>query len=558
MNPTPLKTFIVYARDDKHHKDQLLRHLRPLVQNRYLDIWHDGDILPGEDWEKLIKTNLKASQLVLVLVSVNSLNSDFIQSEELSTAVEQLKRGHTRIVPIIVAPCVWRYHNLFAGLQGLPEDMRPVVSWANADEAWTNVVESLAGMVEEFREVEKNERKRFEQERLEAEKRRQEAQEAERLERERRENEKKAQEKLAAEKQEKAQREKERVEKQKAAEAEIKQQYYTVVAGAWQSAESENTRKGYLLFAKMYPDHALAQEAKERAAQMPHPAPVFKNYYLLGLGGLVMFVFLGLIWISNVLNQQSTKNPTTPFNEETVEQNEKLNHDQSSKPSPLDTAMVLVRGETFQMGSTRSDDEKPIHSVTLPDFYIGKYEVTQKQWRDIMRGDPPKLSFKGCDQCPVEGVNWEDIQLFLQKLNTKYPEYNYRLPSEAEWEYAARGGQQSKSYIYAGSNKLKEVGWCSENSNGNAQPVGGKKANELGLYDMSGNVWEWCEDVWHADYRGAPKDGIAWMEGGEQDTRVVRGGSWEYNNSYCRNAFRYGCVTYGRIYGFGFRLARNP
>lgn len=552
MNPTPLKTFIVYARDDKHHKDQLLRHLRPLAQNRYLTIWHDGDILPGEDWEKLIKTNLKASQLVLVLVSVNSLNSDFIQSEELATAVEQLKLGHTRIVPIIVAPCVWRYHNLFAGLQGLPEDMRPVVSWANTDEAWTNVVESLAGMVEEFRELEKKEQERLEQERLAREKRRREAQEAKRLERERQKNEKKAQEKQTAEKLEKAQLEKKRVEKQKTAEAKKRWQYEVAVGSAWYLAKKENTRKAYLNFAKMYSTHALAQEAEERARQIPHPAqiprpaqmpsprPIFKNYYLLGSGGLVTLALLLFLWISNS-NQQPGKS----------------NADQSPEPSPFEAEMVLVKGGIFQMGSNEYDAEKPIHTVTLPDFYIGKYEVTQKQWRDIMSSDPSELGFPGCDQCPVESVSWNDVQLFLQKLNAKYPGHNYRLPSEAEWEYAARGGQHSRGYNYAGSNNLEKVAWYGKNSGMKMHLVGGKKANELGLYDLSGNVWEWCADTWHNNYLGAPRDGSVWLKGGNKEGRVLRGGAWFNEDDYCRSDYRAWNSSRSSEDYYGFRLARH-
>lgn len=526
MNPTPLKTFIVYARDDKHHKDQLLRHLRPLVHNRYLDIWHDGDILPGEDWEKLIKTNLKASQIVLVLVSVNSLNSDFIQSEELATAVEQLTQGNTRIVPIIVAPCLWRYHQLFAGLQGLPEDMRPVVSWANTDEAWTNVVESLAGMIEEFRELEKKEQERLTQERLE---------------RERQEKEKIDQEKERTEKLEKAQLEKARIEKQKAAEAEKKRQYEVVVATAWQLAEMENTRKAYLDFAKIHPVHPLSQEAKKRAEQLPRPRSIFKNHYLLGSGSLVTFALLLFLWVSNSNKQQR-----------------KSDADQSSNPSPFEAEMVLVKGGSFQMGSNVYDWEKPIHTVTLPDFYIGKYEVTQKQWRDIMGSAPAELEFPGCDQCPVERVSWDDVQLFLQKLNAKYPGHNYRLPSEAEWEYAARGGQQSKGYTYAGSNKLEEVAWYDVNSGNKTHPVGRKKANELGLYDLSGNVWEWCADLWHEDYSGAPKDGSAWLTAGDQQRRVLRGGSWGSYSLNCRSASRHWDYSTDRDNYIGLRLARHP
>ncbi len=136
--------------------------------------------------------------------------------------------------------------------------------------------------------------------------------------------------------------------------------------------------------------------------------------------------------------------------------------------------MVLVRGGTFQMGSNDNISEKPIHSVTLPDFEIGKYPVTQKLWQGIMGSNPSR--FQGCDDCPVEQLSWNDVQEFLKKLNQKYPDKNYRLPSEAEWEYAARGGKQSKGYTYAGSNDIDEVAWYSENSGRRTPPRGRQKS----------------------------------------------------------------------------------
>jgi formylglycine-generating enzyme required for sulfatase activity len=225
--------------------------------------------------------------------------------------------------------------------------------------------------------------------------------------------------------------------------------------------------------------------------------------------------------------------------------------------------LVFIQGGAFQMGDEHGDlwsACRPVHEVTVKDFYLSKYPVTQALWRAVMGEDPPELAFKGSGNRPVERVSWDDTQLFIQQLNERTGE-SYRLPTEAEWEYAARGGiykqgDASSMTKFAGSNKLKEVGWCGENSHGETKPVGLKFPNELGLYDMSGNVWEWCEDVWHKNYEGAPEDGSAWLKGGEQNLRVVRGGSWSYSSDYCRVAYRGRYDLDYRFNVIGFRLAR--
>jgi len=220
--------------------------------------------------------------------------------------------------------------------------------------------------------------------------------------------------------------------------------------------------------------------------------------------------------------------------------------------------MVLVRGGTFTMGCTSEqgsdcdDDEKPAHRVMVSDFYIGKYEVTQKEWREVMGSNPS--DFENCDACPVENVSWDDIQDFLSKLNAKTGK-SYRLPTEAEWEYAARGGSSSRGYKYAGSNSLNEVAWYDDNSGSKTHPVGQKKANELGLYDMSGNVWEWCADDWHGSYSGAPSTGRAWIDSPRASDRVLRGGSWGNNARRCRVSNRFFSTPSGRNDYLGFRLA---
>ena len=231
-------------------------------------------------------------------------------------------------------------------------------------------------------------------------------------------------------------------------------------------------------------------------------------------------------------------------------------------PPPLDAnsdpfrpQMVRVKGGTFLMGSSKKDkeaedNEKPQHSVTLSDFSIGKYEVTQAQWRAVMGKDPEELSFKGCDQCPVENVSWNDIQEFLKILNAKTGK-KYRLPSEAEWEYAVRGGNQSAGYTYAGSNALAEVAWYDDNSSSKTHPVGQKKANELGLYDMSGNVWEWCQD-WYGNYSSTAQTNPTGAASGFD--RVNRGGGWGYTARFCRVSFRNYFTPRGRTDYLGFRL----
>ena len=220
--------------------------------------------------------------------------------------------------------------------------------------------------------------------------------------------------------------------------------------------------------------------------------------------------------------------------------------------------MVPVRGGTFTMGCTPEqgsdcyDSEKPAHQVTVSDFYIGKYEVTQKEWREVMGSDPS--NFKNCDNCPVEQVSWNDVQEFLSKLNAKTGK-SYRLPTEAEWEYAARGGTTSRGYKYAGSNSLDEVAWYTDNSGSKTHPVGQKKANELGLYDMSGNVWEWCADDWHGSYSGAPSTGRAWIDSPRASSRVGRGGSWFGGTRGCRVSYRTNFTPLFRDNRLGFRLA---
>ena len=213
--------------------------------------------------------------------------------------------------------------------------------------------------------------------------------------------------------------------------------------------------------------------------------------------------------------------------------------------------MVFVQGGTFTMGCTSEqgsdcfEDEKLAHQVTLSDFYIGKYEVTQAQWRAVMGTNP---SYFTGDNLPVEQVSWNDVQEFITKLNSLTGK-RYRLPTEAEWEFAARGGNNSRGYKYSGSNTVGDVAWYNSNR---THPVGTKAANELGIYDMSGNVLEWCSD-WFGSYSSNAQTNPTGPSSGSD--RVLRGGSWYHDAIYARVSFRGYWNPGTRNFGLGFRLA---
>jgi formylglycine-generating enzyme required for sulfatase activity len=175
------------------------------------------------------------------------------------------------------------------------------------------------------------------------------------------------------------------------------------------------------------------------------------------------------------------------------------------------------------------------HRVQLPAFHIGKYPVTQRQYQAVMGNNPSR--FTGDLDRPVECVKWSEAIAFCQKLSELLKQ-DIDLPSETMWEWAARGATKSKGYTYSGSNNLDEVGWYRGNSGSKTQPVGQKKPNELGIYDMSGNVWEWCKDNWTDNANVLSQDGTALTQGGDSTYRAVRGGSWNYSPEYCRCALR--------------------
>ena len=226
--------------------------------------------------------------------------------------------------------------------------------------------------------------------------------------------------------------------------------------------------------------------------------------------------------------------------------------------APDAEGMVFVNGGCFDRGDIFQDgdpDEKPVHKVCVNDFYIGMYEVTQRQWFQVMKTYPS--SFVRCDECPVENVSYLDVQEFIKKLNrTSVKEY--RLPTEAEWEYAARGGGQRHKWSGAVSeNELNDYSWLKTNSDNKPHPVGQKEANGLGLYDMCGNIQEWVSDYYEGEYyRSSPTNNPKGPSTSQY--RAARGGSFLNSSWGIRTTIRYRYTRDERGREFGFRLAASP
>jgi formylglycine-generating enzyme required for sulfatase activity len=236
---------------------------------------------------------------------------------------------------------------------------------------------------------------------------------------------------------------------------------------------------------------------------------------------------------------------------DTINNTGNLTVDCEDPQHPAEPEMIFVEGGVFWMGCTdeQSDcqrDEFPVHQVEVKNFHIAKFLIMQSQWNALMYENPSNF-LKGKDY-PVENVSWHDIQEFINRLNAATGK-EYRLPTEAEWEYAARGGNKSLNYLYSGSNDINDVAWFWSNSHNSTHPVGSKQPNELGIYDMSGNVAEWCSDLY-----------VAYSEKGHNtnentDLRyVLRGGRWSTSARMCRVASRSNVPPTYRHPDVGFRL----
>jgi formylglycine-generating enzyme required for sulfatase activity len=531
-HPAPVKTFICYARQDLEVVDAVKKQLAVFQKEGLLQLWSDGQIKPGEEWDKTIKSHLNQAQLILLFVSVDFINSDYIEKIELKTALERHARGEVVLVPIIVRQCHWKRYFDIGQFQALPKGGNPIQSshFRYPDDAYFEVSEGVEAVVEELR--------------------RKNAEAAE------------AEQQAAAQT---ATREQEEKRQQLRTENQRKQDD-TAWATAVKAAQSATTERQKILAYEVYLEedaHTRHRDEAEQAVAELKEAEVERK-------------------IAERLKKEAT--PTTP------------------------EGFVLVKGGTFQMGDLFGDGnekttEKP-HTVTVDDFYLAKHALTFAEYDAFCtatKREKPSDEGWGRNQRPAINVSWYDAVEYCnwrsqqegrtpayevdksrkdpnnqredkydaQKwLVTLLPKANgYRLPTEAEWEYAAREGGKKvrfgngrdvidpseinfnaksdykKPYSIVGEYRQKTV------------PVNDLSANALGLYQMSGNVWEWCWD-WYGDKFYTESDGARNPRGPSGGAyRVLRGGSWLFTPQICRAAHHSGDSPSSRNSSFGFRLA---
>lgn len=566
-----MNIFIAFANQDRDVRDKLLRQMNLVKDRQGWNIWTAKEIKAGERWGEEIERRLQDSEVVILLLSTDFFNSKYITETELPKVLEKHQRGECLIIPVIARPCHWKETSFgeyaqLGDIQALPIGEVALNEQPNEDRAYFEVVAGIKDSIRAFRERisaqqlalrQAAERKAAAVVTLKQE------QQLKRDETARMQREEEARRQREAE----PQKQKEQAEKKAAAQRERaaatavweqEQQRKRDETARIESEEKirlkkeEEVRKQREALAVLFRQTSAPVEAFRGTAPSARYNPLLTNVLYLLLMGL-----LGLVTWRGIEKCSSEPKLSVPSTRDQLSGSSTTqNPFATTRKSGLE--MVAIQGGVFQMGSPANEEfregDECQHSVTVDDFSVGKYEVTQADWREIMGSDPLELNFKGCDDCPVETISWNNVQGFLKKLNATHSgrPMKYRLPTEVEWEYAAKGGKDGlrNGNKYAGSNDLDNVAWYSNNADSKTHAVGGKSPNELGLYDMSGNVWEWCDDV----YKAYPKCKKVDEDG---RLRVMRGGGWPNLAPDCRSANRINFVAdYGYV-ALGFRLAHD-
>ncbi len=517
--------FIAYSQKDRAYLDDLRTHAAPLLHGGNVSIWFDGEIHAGEVWDAEIKASLHAADIILMLLSSHSLASDYFYKQEVKEALERHEAGKARVVPVVLSACLWQKTPL-ANLQGLPKGMTPINSWPNRDDAWNAVLLGVSDLIDEI------------------------------------ENERKGQ--TSPTPKTPSARDGNNLKPADAPKAPGPAE-----AHAWEFTTDTDTPTAYKKFLDRFPNGFYAATARERADDFDAENTAWEFASDTGTEKAIQKY---LDKYPTGLHAAEAQEKIAAFERERKEAEHKKRIVERRRVDPFYDLMILIKGGTFEMGDTfgeGNDSEKPVHTVTLSDYWLCKYPVTQGLWKAIMGENTNPSRFKGDDMLPAENISWEEAQEFIEALNKKTGD-QYRLPTEAEWEYAAREGGKKVRFgngkdianplemNFDATKNYKQPYSIVGEYRKKTTPVNQFKPNALELYDMAGNVWDWCADWFAKDYyQQCQAQGTVLNPQGPEEgvLRVLRGGSWDGDPRYCRAAYRGSNGPTVRYSDIGFRLA---
>ncbi len=512
----PIEVFLSYSHKDDELRQELSSHLSSLTRQNLIKPWDDRAIDAGAEWAQEIAQNLERAEIILLLVSANFMISDYCYGTELTRALERHQVQTVQVIPIIIRACDWQESPL-----GQLQAIQSVASSRNQydrDHSWVEVITEVRKVAKQIRD-----RKI-----------------------------------LAAQQQAKLHQ----TFRDKALA--IYQEYYQ--DGALSAAAKSLLKKTWK---DLGLDEASAQKILRQVEERQEHLAEYRSAFLSELSDQTKL---------SLTQQRLLRKLQDAFGLEDAEIKQiedSVLGDRSPKPlldsfsadlgSGLFLEMVKIPGGSFLMGSPDgqgADNERPQHRVMVPEFFMGKYPVTQAQWRSIaalpsieIPLEPDPSCFKGADR-PVEGVTWYQAVEFCQRLS-RLTSGEYRLPSEAEWEYACRANTVTQ---FCFGDTLDEKLANFKRNVGETTAVGDYPFNSFGLFDMHGNVWEWCLDHWHENYQGSPIDGSAWINSNAERAypRLLRGGSWIDYPNRCRSASRDRNYAGNLNYSYAFRVVYSP
>lgn len=542
MTEAPVKVFLSYSRKDEALREELGIHLRSLELRGVIAPWHDGKIVPGSEWDDEIKAQLQAANIILLLVSPDFIASEYCHNVEIQAAIARHTDGNATVIPVILRPCIWKFPPL-SNLQALPKGAKAVTLWSNRDEAFQSVAEGIQLAVQALTQQRRPLQGWAQRPQTEA----------------------------IGVSQNTA------PDRLRLAVTRLKQEMGLVYQGLPPLWNDRRTRRQFFRWAGLGSAGLLATIGGRAIGDrlfgpIPLPPttaataiPVARPQYTPPTSSSSKVAGLPLWHAAFETVQVDGRARVT----QRPPRQAQFAIDLLSRGVLLE--LVLIPAGSFEMGSAASEegrgsDEGPQRQVKLSAFLMGRYPVTQAQYETIMGRNPAK--FKGANR-PVEQVSWQEAREFCQRLSQKTGR-TYRLPSQAEWEYACRAGTVTPFSF--GPTLTTALANCdSDDDNPNrdqpaGQPlkqtteVGQYAPNGFGLYDMHGNVWEWCLDSYVDSYRNAPTDGSAQTDNsswGNRDRaryRVLRGGSWYNGPGLCRSANRIRRKLDDRNASAGFRV----